>query len=304
MNIFLLAKNPKKCARMHSNIHIVKMILETAQLLCNVHRRQREYCLPPYVAKNRIPYKESAAGHRKLGSMVWVAESLGNYRWAVKLGMELCAEYNRGRARAAGKTSKHKTQKVMEWLQRNEPNFKKKRFIPMRKKHLAMPDKLKKAATSIEAYRDYYFSKRKTMEMVWDPKQPPDWWEERRTKGKKKTSVDPSNAKGKKQSQKAVLPLAGGVTGAPKKRPAQGGTDAPTKRIKRKTTVEKDLDKSTNQIVVETDPDKSGSKTIVETALDKPVEKDLDKSANQIVVETDLAKSGSKSIVETDLDKP
>merc|ERR1719330_347080 len=99
------------------------MIVETAQLLCNVHHRQRESCLAPYISRSRIPYKESAAGHRKLGSMIWVAESLGNYRWAVRLGLALCREYNRGRGRAAGKISRHKTQAVLEWLRDHEPRF-------------------------------------------------------------------------------------------------------------------------------------------------------------------------------------
>lgn len=113
--------------------------------------------------------------------MIWVSESLGNYRWAVQLGLALCAEYNRGRSRAPGKTTLHKTQKVLEWLQRNEPNFKTKRRTPVRLKHLAMPDKFKKAATSVEAYRDYYYSKRKTMAMAWEPhRRSPEWWEARR----------------------------------------------------------------------------------------------------------------------------
>ncbi|CAE7708504.1 unnamed protein product [Symbiodinium pilosum] len=89
------------------------MIVETAQLLCNVHHRSREKdapCDPPYTKRDRIPYKESAAGHRKLGSMIWVAESLGNYRWAVRLGLALCREYNRGRGRAKGKRTQHRTQ--------------------------------------------------------------------------------------------------------------------------------------------------------------------------------------------------
>jgi hypothetical protein len=37
MNIFVLDSNPKKCAQYHSNSHVVKMVLETAQLLCGVH---------------------------------------------------------------------------------------------------------------------------------------------------------------------------------------------------------------------------------------------------------------------------
>ena len=37
MNIFVLDYDTKVCAQMHCDKHCVKMILETAQLLCGVH---------------------------------------------------------------------------------------------------------------------------------------------------------------------------------------------------------------------------------------------------------------------------
>ena len=37
MNIFFLDYDVKKCAKYHVDKHVVKMILETAQLLCGVH---------------------------------------------------------------------------------------------------------------------------------------------------------------------------------------------------------------------------------------------------------------------------
>lgn len=135
--------------------------------------------------------------------MIWVGASLGNYRWAVQMALELCAEYNRGRGRAAGKTSKHKTQRVLEWLQRHEPNFKVKRRTPVSAKHLAMPDKFKKAPSSVEAYRDYYYSKRRTMDMTWDPKAAPKWWQERKS-GKPKASTCPARKVKKRPAEAAA----------------------------------------------------------------------------------------------------
>ena len=38
MNIFYLDKCPVKSAEMSCDKHVVKMILESAQLLCTVHR--------------------------------------------------------------------------------------------------------------------------------------------------------------------------------------------------------------------------------------------------------------------------
>jgi hypothetical protein len=37
MNVFFLDENPKLSAQYHVDKHVVKMILETAQLLCGVH---------------------------------------------------------------------------------------------------------------------------------------------------------------------------------------------------------------------------------------------------------------------------
>jgi hypothetical protein len=203
MNIFFLHMSPKQAARMHANIHVVKMIVETAQLLCNVHHRQKEHCLPPYVRRSRIPYKESAAGHRKLGSMIWVAESLGNYRWGVQLGLCLCDEYNKGRGRAAGKQTKHKTQKVLEWLRDHEPTFQRSNRTPVKHIHLAMPPRCKKASSSVQAYRDYYWSKRKKMKMDWPVGRTPTWWEAKKSPKKRKQMEEAERKKKKSRAEKA-----------------------------------------------------------------------------------------------------
>lgn len=54
---------------------------------------------------------------------IWVAESLGNYRWAVQLGLQLCREYRvlgRGRSRKRGSAAGHATEAVLKWLQEGE----------------------------------------------------------------------------------------------------------------------------------------------------------------------------------------
>jgi len=47
---------------------------------------------------------------------IWVAESLGNYRWAVQLGLHLCHEFRLGRGRQAQRTAPHATEAVLRWL--------------------------------------------------------------------------------------------------------------------------------------------------------------------------------------------
>ena len=60
MNIFFLDMNVKKCAKYHVDKHVVKMILETAQLLCGVHHMTPQ--VAPQVAP-QVPYKLSHKNH-------------------------------------------------------------------------------------------------------------------------------------------------------------------------------------------------------------------------------------------------
>ena len=40
MNIFVLDNDPIECAKLHVDKHVVKMILEHAQLMCTAHHMQ------------------------------------------------------------------------------------------------------------------------------------------------------------------------------------------------------------------------------------------------------------------------
>ena len=87
MNIFFLHKDPKKCAIMHVNKHVVKMILESTQMLCSVHHVCKQidpnYSYTP-------PYK---LAHKNHPCSIWVRESLSNYLWLIELAKELSKEY-------------------------------------------------------------------------------------------------------------------------------------------------------------------------------------------------------------------
>merc|ERR1712008_94661 len=63
--------------------------------------------------------------------------------------------------------------------------------------------------TSVECYRDYYYSKRRTMNMVWTPKVAPKWWIERKS-GKPMAKKRPAGVKKRPA----------GFTSSAKKRPA------------------------------------------------------------------------------------
>jgi len=91
MNIFYLDRDPYKAARMQCDKHIVKMILETAQLLSTAHIE---------LDGKQVAYKST---HKNHPSAVWVRSNPRHYRWAHQHLMALGREYER----RYGKT--HKT---------------------------------------------------------------------------------------------------------------------------------------------------------------------------------------------------
>ena len=74
MNIFYLDKNPVVAAQMQCDKHVVKMILESAQMLSTAHRvlDGNEY------ADKKGLYKMA---HKNHPSTIWARSSLENYVW-------------------------------------------------------------------------------------------------------------------------------------------------------------------------------------------------------------------------------
>jgi hypothetical protein len=137
MNIFFLDKDVELCAKYHCDKHIVKMTLESAQLLCSVH----------WILGNEAPYK---LAHKNHPCSIWARGSLSNYIYLCNLGLELCKEYKYRYGRI------HSSEKVIEWCLNNVPEIK---DIGFTKPPLAMPDKYK-CHDTIKSYRDYYINEK------------------------------------------------------------------------------------------------------------------------------------------------
>ena len=153
MNIFFLDKNPMKCAQYHNDKHVVKMILETAQLLCGSH----------WATGGEAPYKLS---HKNHPCSIWVRQDLNNYMWLCELGMELCAEYTH----RYGKH--HKTEKVIDWCCQNHPDIPNVKFI---NPPLAMPDHCKISNNAVLSYRNYYITEKWSFS-TWKNGNVPSWF--------------------------------------------------------------------------------------------------------------------------------
>jgi hypothetical protein len=140
VNIFYLDECPVKSAQAQCDKHVVKMILETAQLLSTAHRLLDgdEY------ADEAGLYK---ATHKNHPSAVWVRECVANYHWTHLHLTALCAEYTR----RYNKT--HKTQRLLAPLavapSAISPN-EALTDVPQ-----CMPDDYK-CSDSVAAYRSYY----------------------------------------------------------------------------------------------------------------------------------------------------
>lgn len=80
MNIFVLDRNIRRCARYHCDQHVVKMILESAQMMCTSLSKQGF----------KVPYRPT---HPKHPCVLWLDQSYDNFLWIKELAIALNAEY-------------------------------------------------------------------------------------------------------------------------------------------------------------------------------------------------------------------
>jgi hypothetical protein len=93
MNIFFLSRNPKQCAQMYCDQHVIKILLEITQMLYTAwHCSGSTDWKPPRAKNGRRGYK---AAHPNHPMCLWVRHSPRTYMFAAKLGMELAIEYTR-----------------------------------------------------------------------------------------------------------------------------------------------------------------------------------------------------------------
>lgn len=152
MNIFVLDNDVTKAAQAHCDKHVVKMILESAQLLCGQFE------------KGDAPYKRSHYNHP---CSIWCRESRANYLWLIEFGKALATEYTF----RYNKT--HKSLAVIEWCDQNIDKLK----LPdedMTGFAQAMPDEYRHQ-DAVVAYRTYYKMDKKDI-AKWTKREAPSWF--------------------------------------------------------------------------------------------------------------------------------
>ena len=156
MNIFYLHHIAVLCAQMHVDKHIVKMPLETTQMLCSVHYMVESTYSPPYKLT-----------HKNHPCSIWARASLANYMWLCELGKELCREYTLRYKRV------HKCEQYIDELAKNPPPIPDIGLTPLAQ---AMPD-MYKDDDPIVAYRHYYAFDKFHLHS-WKNRDPPEWIDE------------------------------------------------------------------------------------------------------------------------------
>ena len=163
MNIFALDNNPRIAAEYHCDKHVVKMILESAQLLSTAHRVLDGDELADF---NRM-YK---ATHKNHPSAIWVRASAANYEWTWELLVWLCKEYTY----RYGKVHKVERVKLMILLGKPPRNISWDTGSAVSDFALAMPDDCK-FSDSVESYRAYY-NKHKHTIAKWNKTREAPYW--------------------------------------------------------------------------------------------------------------------------------
>lgn len=149
MNIFVLDENPVLAAQYHCDKHVVKMVLETAQILSTISKLGG--------------YRPT---HQKHPCVIWAKTSQANYDWLVELGLALAAEYTFRYDKI------HKSQAVIEACS----VFADLPDIGLTVFKQCMPTYCIRYKDPVAGYRTYYMKEKRHF-CTWKRRGKPDWWE-------------------------------------------------------------------------------------------------------------------------------
>jgi len=185
MNLFYLDKDLDKCAEYHVDKHVVKMILEAAQIICTnltidhlfgfvpdkINSEQNKMLSEFRKEQKVLPQEQRLFKYlptmQNHPSTIWARSSLDNFEWTFCYAMALADEYTY----RYGKV--HKTAELLRTL----PEPKHIQRVGFTTFGLAMPDELKDYDNPIQSYRNYYMLDKGTF-ASWSHREKPSWWDE------------------------------------------------------------------------------------------------------------------------------
>ncbi|MDY0345290.1 MAG: pyrimidine dimer DNA glycosylase/endonuclease V [Bacilli bacterium] len=157
MNIFYLDANPVLAARYHADRHVIKMILESAQLLSTTHHIS--------LSNKHILSHIYKPTHYNHPSTIWVRQSKANYQWLYTLFLALIDEYKY----RFGKT--HKSSELIPYLKEPPLSLGEGVFTPPTP---AMDDEYLVNGDSLLSYRKYYRLAKSHL-FSWTKRERPEW---------------------------------------------------------------------------------------------------------------------------------
>lgn len=177
MNIFRVDNDPVLAAQALVDRHVVKMIVESAQLLSTAHRVLDGTPMKFKNDKGKIVEKLVLADgreevfykttHRNHPSAIWCRTSVCNYTWLADHFYALLMEYEYRYER------RHKCFDMYFLLQSPPLNLKEWNETPIAQ---CMPDEYKISNDPLTNYRQYYIIGKKHLHK-WKKRQPPEWME-------------------------------------------------------------------------------------------------------------------------------
>lgn len=184
MNIFVLSENPVEAAQLQCNAHIVKMIVESAQMLSTAHRvldgilkrapsksgktMSKHWTLPD--DREATMYK---AVHMNHPCTVWTMSSSANYDWHYRHFIALCEEYTYRYNKI------HATERLLAAYLRQIP--KNIKFGDRTQFPLAMKSNPECMFPNdpVKSYRMFYQTKQDRFKMVWTKREVPEWFKQK-----------------------------------------------------------------------------------------------------------------------------
>jgi hypothetical protein len=178
MNIFILDTDPVIAAQLQCDKHIVKMPLESAQMLSTAHRildgtvekrpsksgkRLVNYWRHPLF--DEVLYKNVHENHP---CTTWTMTCADNYRWHYNHWIALCTEYRYRYGR--DHLSIIKLREILYEAPKGILG------IPSTPFPQAIPEELKNPADVVSAYRTFYQTKQHRFKMKWTKREVPDWF--------------------------------------------------------------------------------------------------------------------------------
>ena len=172
MNIFVTDLCPVKSAQEQCDKHVVKMVLESAQMLSTAWREPNDLRSSEFSSKYADEHELYKTAHPNHPCSIWVRQARENYKWLYRHFVALCDEYTHryGKSHASARLKgplmwrPFRPSALLDAIE--EPYG----FV------LAMPDEYK-SEDIFSSYQNYLMNEKQHF-AKWekDPSRKPTWW--------------------------------------------------------------------------------------------------------------------------------